>query len=169
MICLLIILGTPSRLFVALCVSLGFSKKQKARVHSVGKDYTRENGPREKIGRELGKAGGTIRPLCKSDPYERERKGRRVGQNLPRLFSQRVWQGCRGVLGQKRTVRVVMCLPGPARLSVPAMLGHYLRETLMVSVASVMHWISEHSSWGPWSLSYMPRGWRSEGHSHGCI
>lgn len=52
-----------------------------ARVHSVGKDYTRENGPREKMGRELGKAGGTIRPLCKSDPYERERGG-----GLDRIF-----------------------------------------------------------------------------------
>lgn len=78
MICLLLILGMPSSLFIALCVSLGPLKTDdKGGLNEQGCYLRKCLGGT--MGREPGKAGRAVRLLCKSDSNAE-------GGNLGRTF-----------------------------------------------------------------------------------
>lgn len=64
------------------------------------------------MGRELGKAGRTIRAPCKSDPEWWVERRRSVPGSQPALQSKHARQGCWEALQPKSAIRGVPCLPG---------------------------------------------------------
>lgn len=98
MISLLVILGIPSRLFIALCVSLGPPKSKWQGCIKYAR-VTLEKVPKRENGRELGKARVTVRLLCKCDPKEREREGG-LGRIFPDCFPREFGKAVRESLSK---------------------------------------------------------------------
>lgn len=107
----------------------------------------------------LGQRSG----CCASLTPRREREGG-LGRIFPDYFPREFGKAVGESLNKSRLSGEFCVSQEQGRLSFPAMLSHCLGATPMVSVASVYHWISEHSCWGPWSVSYVPCGWRSVRH-----
>ena len=148
-VCMLIILWVRSRLCTALYVRLGPPGTRCQWEDWPGKDLIRGNT--WNLGRELGKPGGAVSLLCRSDRSKGERKGRPGRIFLEAVQYETARQGCQGALGQTRTVRSLMSPRSRAYLSVAAILVTDRGQPLWW-VWPLYPWISECRSWGPWPV-----------------